>query len=273
MFRPCYRLPTWDVEGLLWQRLRPANRPRAPWTVSRADLPPATQQLHVTGLRSRRNHPQFPRSCYSRGRDAVRTLSWARGWQQDGFQPWSRVRKQVERWIIQADPELAAAHAQDAAERRHVGVGAIVDGHCDLWGRLDAADGIALDHALDAVADQLPGAERDHRRARALGVIARSALGQEPLPAASRPELLATSGGATPNRDGEVSSGATACDLTTEHERDAGTGGVRRARRADLVVHISASDALELHDGVSPTSIAGDRSWPTASPGFWTAAG
>ncbi|MBK8462136.1 MAG: DUF222 domain-containing protein, partial [Nigerium sp.] len=78
----------------------------------------------------------------------------------------------------------------------------IVDGHCDLWGRLDAADGVAFDQALDALAatllDGTPAdssrlgeavgvqLSRDHRRAVAVGVLARQALGQSELPRAAQ---------------------------------------------------------------------------------------
>ena len=111
------------------------------------------------------------------------------------MQPWARVRGKITGWILQADPALAAERATRAAEARKVGVGAIVDGHCDLWGRLDAADGIAFDQALTAIAATLPAviaveangevverASLDHRRAAAVGILARQALGQPELP-------------------------------------------------------------------------------------------
>ncbi|MBK8461514.1 MAG: DUF222 domain-containing protein [Nigerium sp.] len=118
------------------------------------------------------------------------------------IQPWSRVRSKIDAWILMADPALAAERAARAAQARNVGVGRIVDGHCDLWGRLDAADGVAFDQALDALAATLPdgtpadasrlgeavGAQlsRDHRRAVAVGVLARQALGQSELPRAAQ---------------------------------------------------------------------------------------
>lgn len=132
-------------------------------------------------------------------------------------QPWARVRNQIDGWILMADPALAAERATQAAEARRVGIGAIVDGHCDLWGRLDAADAIAFDQALAAIAQTLPadepdaraggsggdgvrpgepegrgnlgrgdaGRSLDHRRAAAVGVLARQALGQAELPRAA----------------------------------------------------------------------------------------
>ncbi|MDN5571646.1 MAG: DUF222 domain-containing protein, partial [Propionibacteriaceae bacterium] len=72
------------------------------------------------------------------------------------FQPWTRVRRQIDRWIIAAAPELAAQHAHDAAQGRRVTIHPIVDGHTDLTGRLDPGDGIALDDALDQIAGALP---------------------------------------------------------------------------------------------------------------------
>ena len=121
------------------------------------------------------------------------------------FQPWARVRGKIDAWIPMADPALAAERAAKAAEARNVGVGRIVDGHCDLWGRVDAADGIAFDQALNAIAATLTDAHsvsqsgeaascgdvvraqmsRDHRRAAAVGVLARQALGQAELPRAA----------------------------------------------------------------------------------------
>ena len=78
------------------------------------------------------------------------------------------------------------------------------DGHCDVWGRVDAADGIVFDQALNAIAATLtdehlgglPGNDdgspdggpvraqmsRDQRRAAAVGILARAALGQPELP-------------------------------------------------------------------------------------------
>ncbi|MFT3875955.1 MAG: DUF222 domain-containing protein [Propioniciclava sp.] len=132
-------------------------------------------------------------------------------------QPWARVRNQIDGWILMADPALAAERATRAAEARRVGIGAIVDGHCDLWGRLDAADAIAFDQALTVIAQTLPagdldaraggdggdrvcpgetegrgdlglggaGRSLDHRRAAAVGVLARQALGQAELPRAA----------------------------------------------------------------------------------------
>ena len=145
------------------------------------------------------------------------------------IQPWSRVRSKIDAWILMADPALAAERAECAAQARNVGVGRIVDGRCDLWGRLDAADGVAFDQALDAIAATLTdgtpaGAgldgdpvaaqlSRDHRRAAAVGVLARQALGQSELPRAAEiivridsttEPVVAGTGGAGPDGPGGV---------------------------------------------------------------------
>lgn len=102
------------------------------------------------------------------------------------MQPWSRVRGRVDGWILLADPAAAAERAARAAAARRVEVGQIRDGHCDLWGRLDAADGIAFDQALASIAHTLPtDVELDVRRARAVGILAKQALGQTELPRAA----------------------------------------------------------------------------------------
>lgn len=49
-------------------------------------------------------------------------------------------------------------------------------------GPVDAADGLALDDALNHLAENLDGETIDHRRAGALGWMARSVLGQDTLP-------------------------------------------------------------------------------------------
>ncbi len=155
-------------------------------------------------------------------------------------QPWARVRGKVEGWILMADPALAAERAARAAEARKVGVGQIVDGHCDLWGRLDAADGVAFDQALDAIAATLPAVpttscatdtdrradERtslDHRRAAAVGVLARQALGQPELPRAAEiiVRIEATIDGVT----GTSATSTPATDGTAGYTMDGGAFG------------------------------------------------
>lgn len=98
-------------------------------------------------------------------------------------QPRGRVLRNLDRLIVAADPALARQRADEAAAFRAVGVGPARDGHVALWGTLDAADGLALDEALDAIADAMPAeVPRGHRRAAGLGELARGAFGQDPLP-------------------------------------------------------------------------------------------
>lgn len=99
------------------------------------------------------------------------------------LQPWGRVKGQVEKWLIAADPEQALANAEAAHRRRDVTISKIKHGHVSLWGQLDAADGLALDEALTLLAADVDGDTIDHRRASALGLMARQALGQNMLPA------------------------------------------------------------------------------------------
>lgn len=143
------------------------------------------------------------------------------------FQPWQRVRGQVEKWILMADPALAAERADRALAARSVEVGQIRDGHCDLWGRVDAADGLAFDDALDHVAGTLVEGSADQRRATALGIIARSALGQDPLAI--------------------VAGDLEECGVI---ERPAGQR-LRPVRKADLVVHLDAHAVDALGEGVA----------------------
>ncbi len=92
------------------------------------------------------------------------------------------MKSQAEKWLLAADPEQALANAEAANRRRDVTLGRIKDGHVGLWGQLDAADGLALDEALTLLAQNVDGDTIDQRRATALGLLARNALGQEVLP-------------------------------------------------------------------------------------------
>lgn len=105
------------------------------------------------------------------------------------------VLSEVERWVLDADPERAARKAALAADERFVHVGRFVDDHCGLFGKVSAADGVIFDQALDQIADTLPAPAlpegvpeeearkfvRDQRRAAAFGVFARLAVGQASL--------------------------------------------------------------------------------------------
>ncbi|MDO5084027.1 MAG: DUF222 domain-containing protein [Arachnia propionica] len=100
---------------------------------------------------------------------------------------WQQVRRNITRWILQADPAAAAERAQVLRRDRHVWISQIDDGHCTLAGRLEARDAIDLDHALTAVAAAIPAeaGTLTQRRAAALGVLARQAVGQDTLPEVS----------------------------------------------------------------------------------------
>lgn len=105
------------------------------------------------------------------------------------FQPWQLVRRQIHRWILLADPAKAAEREAARKAQRYIHLGRIEDGHVGLWGQLNAADGLALDEALDHVALTLDSDSGDQqvRRSVALGIIARHVLGHEPLPAPASP--------------------------------------------------------------------------------------
>lgn len=138
-------------------------------------------------------------------------------------QPWQRVRKNIHRWILLADPTQATERAAAKSRSRHVSLGAIEDGQVNLWAQLDAADGLALDEALNQIADTLTHpnddddrdgvpVDRQERRATALGLMARHVLGHEPLPTANQ-----TTGGAS-KRKGDIIvhlDGNTLADPTT----------------------------------------------------------
>ncbi len=140
-------------------------------------------------------------------------------------QPWQRVRKNIHRWILLADPDRAAERAAARNAQRHVSLGTITDGCVNLWAQLDAADGLALDEALNQIADTLNTdddgqlVDRQERRATALGVMARHVLGQEPLP----------------SRDEDCS----------------GASGGASKRKADVIVHLDGTALVDPTTGVA----------------------
>lgn len=167
------------------------------------------------------------------------------------YQPWSRVRTNIDRWIIQADPALAAERAERAKVSRFVRVGQFESGQCSLWGQLDAADGVAFDQAIDMVADTLPEGHRDHRRAVAVGVIARSLFGQDQLalpssqPDAAGSTLQMDAAGSAPHPDA-LASPAQLASATSSTRTP-----LRPFRKAEIVVRISAADVLDPACGVA----------------------
>lgn len=122
------------------------------------------------------------------------------------MQPIGRLWGQLAGWIAAADPERARDRAERLAGWRGVVVDPISDGATGVHGRLDARDGIALDDALAQLAQQLPaGMDVNVRRAASLGMLARWATGQEPLP---------------PLTDAAASTATTATTATTVGEAD-----------------------------------------------------
>ncbi|WOQ15471.1 hypothetical protein [Raineyella sp. W15-4] len=100
---------------------------------------------------------------------------------------WARAKRLVEGQIAAADPQAALERERSRQNRRLVGVAARdgVTGAMDVFGVLDTADARALDATLGRLAGDLARAgddsDLDHRRARALGLLAR---GEIPVPGA-----------------------------------------------------------------------------------------
>lgn len=106
-------------------------------------------------------------------------------------QPWTRVMRSLPGWIAAADPVAAAEREERARGAQYVRVSKITDGRVNLWGQVDAEVGIAFDQLLDQIANTFPvtgddrAADRDRRRAAALGVLARQGFGTDSLPSHS----------------------------------------------------------------------------------------
>lgn len=115
--------------------------------------------------------------------------------------PASRMMYHLKSWIIAADPVLAAKKKVIAESKRQIEISKFTNAECEIWGRLSAADGVALDHALNQIANALPAQylppglgpedlteyerqsfDRNMRRSLALGILARRAVGEEQLP-------------------------------------------------------------------------------------------
>ena len=102
---------------------------------------------------------------------------------------WSRVSKNLSTWIDAADLPAARQRTQAAYDRRALVVSGTRDGHVNIWGQVDPADGIAFDQAIREIAahhlvpdPDFNGDDFDRRRAAAVGVLARMAFGQDTLP-------------------------------------------------------------------------------------------
>ena len=101
----------------------------------------------------------------------------------------ARVMKALAGQVIAADPDLARQRAEARRDSRKVRVSKIEDGHVSFYGLVNPVDGILFDHVLTQIAETLPTApdtplcrDLDRRRAAAIGVLARGALGQDTLP-------------------------------------------------------------------------------------------
>ncbi|MHA6511714.1 HNH endonuclease signature motif containing protein [Tessaracoccus sp. Z1128] len=115
--------------------------------------------------------------------------------------PWARVLRNLDGWILAADPQTAAdAEARHRTERKVV-LNQIRDGHIEIWGRLAPADALAFDQAINEIAKAMPAhldpahplladlstealakADLQTRRAAAVGELARRTFGQDILP-------------------------------------------------------------------------------------------
>ncbi len=112
-----------------------------------------------------------------------------------GMNPAWTILAELDRWVLEADAEGAAKEAALAEQERFVYVGRFQAGHCGVFGKVSAADGVLFDQALDQIAKTLPAPAlpegvseqeaqkfiRDQRRAAAFGVFARQAVGQDSL--------------------------------------------------------------------------------------------
>ncbi|WP_232547284.1 DUF222 domain-containing protein [Propioniciclava soli] len=180
------------------------------------------------------------------------------------LQPLGRVLSQLPGWILAADPALARERAEQTARWRGVTVDPIVDGATGIHGRLDAGDGIALDDALTQLAGQLPAAiDPGTRRAASLGMLARHALGQEPLPPVDDTAALKVAGEVAENTlfsvdaAGEahavppVGNPAVSEACGCGHAAFARLLGGTQPRPRDLVVHLDAAALADPASGVA----------------------
>ena len=112
-----------------------------------------------------------------------------------GFNSFFVMLDELSRWVLDADPGRAKRERELARRERFVHVGRFEDDHVGLFGKVDAADGVLFDQALDQIAQTLPAPEipdgleerdaarfvRGQRRAAAFGIFARQAIGQDSL--------------------------------------------------------------------------------------------
>lgn len=105
----------------------------------------------------------------------------------------ARLLRWVDALVIEADPDTAEERAEDARAHRSVWVGAAHDGVKDIYGCLNAADGVFLDGMLARLSDILAAEGStetiDQRRATALGLLATPARALALLQTATQPTL------------------------------------------------------------------------------------
>ncbi len=173
--------------------------------------------------------------------------------------PWSRVKNLAIEWIIQADPELARQRAERLAANRHVTFEGIRDGHCDMYGRLDAVDGILFDQALDVVAESIDPAagDKEARRAAAVGVLARNVFGQAQLPqpeTTDDDEIAANGSGGTAAVVGNAlaigGEPTGQVNMFRRGTRMGVPGVVSVPRSCELIVRVSARDLADPKTGI-----------------------
>ena len=128
---------------------------------------------------------KITRECFQLSPEAVATVDRHTRIALRMGMRWTQIMYRLPAWIIEADPEKAREKEQQARDARYVRLGKLVDGCTDLSGKLDGADGVALDEALDAIAKTLPeeAGSWEERRATAVGILARQAFGQDQLSA------------------------------------------------------------------------------------------
>ncbi len=164
-----------------------------------------------------------------------------------GMLPWVRVMKALPGQIIQADPDLAMQREQGRRDSRRIRVSPIEDGHVNLFGVVDAADGIKFNEVLNHVAtlfsakpDTALLRDVDRRRSLAFGIITQNAYNGL---ANDQPGFALPS----PTQVGASSPADTV---------------VRKPIDCTLIVHISSDDpALSANESSSATGVARVEGW------------
>ncbi len=145
-----------------------------------------------------------------------------------------RILKAVDAAVLRHDPDLAAARAADAAEKRGVWVEDHLDGTSTINAVANTTDAAAFDLALDTVASDLAALgdtdSTDVRRAKALGVLADPQLALDLRGYAQQP--------------------------------DAQQSGQTAARRGGATIHVHLhTDAVETKTGTARVTGYGPRSF------------